>query len=74
MFREVNRNLEIDPAEVGLTVRNDKSQAYVHSSFQPQDAAHCRDGIPPGGYFETDESGDFEYSRPLMVEGEPTVL
>ena len=69
MLREVNRNLSIDLVEVGLTVRNDKSQAYVHSSFQPQDAAHWRDSITPGGYFETDESGDVESSRPVMLNG-----
>ena len=42
---EVNKNLALDLAEVGLTVRNDKSQAYVRADFLTPSAAHWRDGI-----------------------------
>ena len=54
-------------------VRNDKSQAYVNFNFQPQDADHWRDGIPPGGYFDCDENGDVDYSHPVLVNGEPAL-
>ena len=48
---EVNTNLALDLAEVGLTVRNDKSQAYVRADFLSPDAAHWRDGIPASCWF-----------------------
>ena len=69
VLRGVNRSLAIDLVDVGLTVRNDKLQAYMDSPFQLHNAAHCRYSIPPGGYFKTDENGDVDYSRPVMVSG-----
>ena len=60
MLHEVNRNLALTLAEAGLVVGNEKSQEYVDSTFQPQDSAHWRDGIPPEGHFKTYESGDVD--------------
>ena len=67
----MNQNLAVDLAEVGLTVQNDKSQAYVNLNFQPQHTYHWHDGIPPGRYFDRDENGDVNYSHPVPVGGEP---
>ena len=56
-----------------MTVRNNKSQACVRSDYATQDAAHWRDGIPPGGYFEKDAEGVPDHSRPVFVNGEPAL-
>ena len=66
----VNRNLIADLEKVVLTVKPDKYQAYIQGYHHKDNAEKIREGIPPGGYFDSNADGKAYHSRSTYVDGE----